>query len=428
MQSSLRLSWRPSKDNRRGLWYRIYRNGLPVARSRAPSARLFRLRCGTRYRLGVAAYDRAGNHSRRVSVRAATRACAATHVPGPAAPPPPSSGSPKPPPTPPPPGPPPSGAVFYVSTSGSDSAAGSQSSPWRTVQKALNSVPSGATVIARPGTYAENLVFNRTLTAWTTVQGEPGAVLDGTSTHTLRVNESGRFLRLKGFRILGAPIGSGGCVDLYGQDLEIVENEITACGDQGVYLEEMSKRVTIARNLIHHWAGNRTNSGQSNGIYLQGDDHLVASNIIRDPNSHPKAGFGIQVYDYACRPTVVNNTIVNVRHAGIVVGGSGSGACGSGVSNATVVGNLVYGNDQEGIRFDSTAPKSCSIHHNLAFQNGGGGFGQFGGMFCASANLVADPLFENYGVRDLRLKTGAPRSTRATPPFGRARSTASAGR
>lgn len=304
-----------------------------------------------------------------------------------------------------------------MSTSGSDANPGTQAAPWRTVQKALNSVPSGGTVVVRAGTYAENLVFNRALSARTTVRGEPGAVLDGTSTHTLRVNESGRFLRLAGFRILGAPIGSGGCVDLYGQDIEIVENEISGCGDQGVYLEEMSKRVTIARNLIHHWSGNRVSGGQSNGIYLQGDDHLVASNIIRDPNSHPKAGFGIQVYDYACRPTVVNNTIVNVRHAGIVVGGAGSGACGTGVSGATIVGNVVYGNDQEGIRFDGTAPRSCSIHHNLAFRNGADGYGQYGSMSCASNNLIADPLFEDYGARNLRLRAGSPGINASDPAF-----------
>jgi len=45
----------------------------------------------------------------------------------------------------------------YVSRSGSDSASGSQSSPWRTIQKGLLSVSAGQTLYVRGGTYTENV-------------------------------------------------------------------------------------------------------------------------------------------------------------------------------------------------------------------------------------------------------------------------------
>lgn len=58
----------------------------------------------------------------------------------------------------------PAGAKF-VSVGGSDSASGSQDAPWRTIQYAVNSTPSGGTVVIRGGTYREFIsLSNKTLT------------------------------------------------------------------------------------------------------------------------------------------------------------------------------------------------------------------------------------------------------------------------
>ena len=87
-----------------------------------------------------------------------------------------------------------------------------------------------------------------------------------------------------------APGNSGGNVDVYGHHVEISRNEVRLSQDQGVYTEEGSQHVQILNNSIR-----RNGQGvihQSHGIYLQGDDHLVAGNVI---NGHE--GFGIQVYD-----------------------------------------------------------------------------------------------------------------------------------
>lgn len=46
---------------------------------------------------------------------------------------------------------------LYVSTNGSDSAAGTQSSPWRTLRFALSQVGRGQTLYIRGGTYVENV-------------------------------------------------------------------------------------------------------------------------------------------------------------------------------------------------------------------------------------------------------------------------------
>lgn len=47
--------------------------------------------------------------------------------------------------------------TYYVSTTGSDSANGSASAPWKTIQKGITSLSAGDTLIVRGGTYSESI-------------------------------------------------------------------------------------------------------------------------------------------------------------------------------------------------------------------------------------------------------------------------------
>jgi len=54
------------------------------------------------------------------------------------------------------------GPIYYVdATTGNDADSGSSSSPWRTIQKAANTVSGGTTVIVAPGTYNERVSVTR---------------------------------------------------------------------------------------------------------------------------------------------------------------------------------------------------------------------------------------------------------------------------
>ena len=75
------------------------------------------------------------------------------------------------------------GHSFYVATNGSDANPGTQAHPWRTIQKAANSVPAGSTVDVRGGTYHERVVVR--------VSGAPGAWI------TFR-NHAGEHVRIDG--------------------------------------------------------------------------------------------------------------------------------------------------------------------------------------------------------------------------------------
>ena len=58
------------------------------------------------------------------------------------------------------------GNVYYVATNGSDDSFGSDDQPWRTIQKAANTLAPGDTVIVRAGLYQERVEIN--------VNGLPG--------------------------------------------------------------------------------------------------------------------------------------------------------------------------------------------------------------------------------------------------------------
>ncbi len=329
--------------------------------------------------------------------------------PPPPPPPPPAPPGPQPPPPPPPDDgdslpprlPASTGTTFYVATTGSDSNPGSSAQPWRTIQKALSTLAAGQRALVRAGTYAENLSMTRagTAAAPITVEAYPGEkpVVDSAGGHPLVVGSTGAYFRFRGFRLQDSPGTSGGNVDIYGHHVEVSRNEVTNGRDQGVYTAEESHHAQILGNWIHH--NGEGIAHQSHGIYLQGDDHLVANNLIHD---HPE-GFGMQVYDKGDRAIVTGNTITGAGHSGIVVGGSG------GVSGVRVHNNVFAFNSQWGISHDSSCPTSSLADHNVLFGNDYGPTRTgCAGLSYAGGNRTSDPLFVNYTARDLHLQAGSP--------------------
>lgn len=57
------------------------------------------------------------------------------------------------------------GDIFYVSLSGNDSNPGTKARPWRTIQKAADTLVAGETVYIKAGTYEEQVVPQNSGTA-----------------------------------------------------------------------------------------------------------------------------------------------------------------------------------------------------------------------------------------------------------------------
>jgi hypothetical protein len=306
--------------------------------------------------------------------------------------------------------PPSTGQTFYVATTGSDSNPGTFAQPWRTIQHALDVLQAGQRALARGGTYAESLDIARagTASAPITIENYPGErpIVNGGGQRPLEIGSTGAYLRVRGFVFENSPYNSGGNIDLYGHHLDISGNEVRNAQDQGIYSAEESHHVQILGNWIHH--NGQGVFHQSHGIYLQGDDHLVANNVIHD---HPE-GFGIQVYDRNRRSILVQNTVTGAGHSGIVVGGSG------GVDNIRVINNIFAFNAHYGISHDSTCPTASRADHNVVYGNAWGDL-QTGcsGFDFSRGNRTSDPLFANYAGRNLHVNAGSPAIDYALPEY-----------
>jgi uncharacterized protein YjdB len=393
------LNWSPSTDNVGVTGYRVFRNGTQVGAPATPTFQDGGVSPNTTYSYTVAAVDAAGNVSSQSNpVSVSTPGTGGGPI---------GSALPVRLPLS-------LGAVFYVAPNGSDANSGTLLAPWRTIQKALNTLQPGQKAFVRAGTYREALTLDRagTASAPITIEAYPGErpVIDGEHTRRPLVIESGGgYFRIKGFILDRDCCTSGGHIDVYGHHIEIVDNEMRNGRGKGVYTDEGSRFVHIIGNWIHH---NVTSGGQQDhGIYLQGTDHFVANNVIHD---HPD-GFGIQIYDSGTRMIVVSNTVTNNGHSGIVVGGSG------GVSNVTIRNNILANNNSYGVQMDSSCPTSnVVINNNVIFGNDAGAVEGGCSSVSASGNISANPLFVNPGSsssRDLRLQSGSPAINAARVDF-----------
>jgi hypothetical protein len=293
------------------------------------------------------------------------------------------------------------GTTFSVAPGGSDANPGTAAAPWRTIQKALNTLQPGQRALVRAGTYAESLRFDRagTATAPITVEGYPGErpVLTSVGGRPLEIGSRAAYFRFDGFVVEKSPFVSGGNIDVYGRNIELSDNEVRLSRDQGIYTAEGSRNVQILRNSIH--SNGQGVIHQSHGIYLQGNDHLVANNVIHD---HPH-GFGIQVYDRNSRSIITGNTVTNSGHSAIVLGGS------AGVDSILVLNNIFAFNRKFGIQHDSSCPTRSRAHHNVLYGNGSGAAEPgCAGLDYAGGNRTGDPRFRDYAARDLHLGPGSP--------------------
>ncbi|MHB8382793.1 MAG: right-handed parallel beta-helix repeat-containing protein [Candidatus Binataceae bacterium] len=160
---------------------------------------------------------------------------------------------------------------YYVALTGSDSAAGTQSAPLRTIQHSVNSLGSsgGSVCIEDAGPYAEAVTLQNSGTAgkWITIRGVGAARAEiappSSGSFAINVN-SKSYVAIEHIQTNGGEIGivsSGG-----GSHWYVNDSEIENAGGSGIQLNN-GDYVTIEGNLVHNNGATWTNDGSGVSIY-----------------------------------------------------------------------------------------------------------------------------------------------------------------
>jgi len=271
--------------------------------------------------------------------------------------------------------------VYYVASTGSDSAAGSLRAPLQTIQRAADLVEPGDTVLVRPGVYpggarVVSVTRGGTATEWVTFKSEQkwGARLDGrgTSLEAWYFGPRVGYVRVEGFEIRGLREHA---FDTYGG---------------GVH------NLVIAQNLVHDIGRNCTDTSNGrtgaslgaatqavtfDGNVWQDIGRLAPGELGCDPKTryYQNHDHGIYVAD-ANQVTIINNVFYQFARGWAIhrYWSQGGFALGLRIANNTFVGanpyrpgQIILATPTSGLKIENNifySPNSAALYfENLPF-------------------------------------------------------------
>ena len=274
--------------------------------------------------------------------------------------------------------PPSTGKAFYVSaSSGNDVNPGTLTAPWKTLQKAFNTLQPGQTAYLRGGTYGAFCTTNTfsragTLASPITVAGYPyeRAVIHG------QIRLDGSYFRLTH-----------------------VVAEGPTCGTWGATTQQGDNMILLTPGLTHHVEVSSTevyHGGWHAGISAGGDDIWILNNYVHDnggfnDSTQYNTSHGIYYHD-GTRGVVANNILEHNRAKGLSARYT--------ANHILVINNTVVGNGRSGLDItDSTHDWlfANNVVANNGNVNGGVGIntnGSIGGL----NNIEVNNIFWNNGT------------------------------
>ena len=321
-----------------------------------------------------------------------------------------------------------SGNTLYVAPNGSDSAKGTESAPLKTINKGIDKLQAGGTLIVRGGTYGESVSGGIPSGAnWggaTKIQaaaGEEVIVRPTANQGPARVFsfESGqKFIIIDGITI-DAKNAVYECVKVSSANHIRVVNCNLINAHQHAFLTSYGAGSAYNQiiNCLIHTIG--SDPQFQHAIYLAGPENVVEGCTI-----HHAASAGIQLYGeagmdrnvfrnntfYSCKRgvgiyggdanEVYNNVIYDVTDYGILIRDDFSD-----LSNNKVFNNTVYKAGETGIYYVS-GKAGNKIRNNISYESGG--IVNEGGNAELSNNFKDDPSFVDADRGNLQLKAGSP--------------------
>lgn len=278
-------------------------------------------------------------------------------------------------------------AVYVVSATGNDSNVGSAALPWKTLQKAADSVKAGDTVLVNNGTYAGFRVrTSGTSAARITFRAKikHGAKINGVGPKgdpDLISVLSASYITIDGFEVFGAPRAGIG-----------VRSWFTDDGSD--------TRDNIVQNCYSHENG-LPSGGAHDGIFTGFALNFTAQDNICDRNGE----HGIYISNSADRPTLRRNICSNNRACGIQLNAdlnTGNGTQDGLISNWLVERNILFGNGTSGgaaINLDGDINGIC--RNNLIYNNLATGIALYSidGALASRNNIIVNNTIYNPNSR-----------------------------
>jgi parallel beta-helix repeat protein len=291
----------------------------------------------------------------------------------------------------------------YVSTSGSDAAAGSSTAPYRTIAKLVSSLSAGQTGCLKGGTYGEyaNVTKGGVAGSPIVLRSAPGEL--ATLTNNVYFPSSAHDVTLSHVRLTGTSAGQAMLVQIFGSRVTLSDSDISASDRRHtcILVDGGVSDVVIQANKIHNCGVPNLNIYE-HGVYLGKTSRTkVVSNTIYANRS----GYAIHLWKNADDSLIANN-IVHGNRGGIFVGGSSNGE----VSERNVVRDNVvtWSVDRNGISsyWGSTPGSGNVLQHNCLWKNNV--LDVYVTGFTQSGAVIADPLYVNAAGLDFRLASTSP--------------------
>ncbi len=305
---------------------------------------------------------------------------------------------------------------YYVETSGNDSSPGTETQPWRTIQKAANTLIAGDTVFIKAGTYNERVIVQNSGTSnnyivFSNYQND-NVIVDGNGISwggswngLFDISDKG-YIQISGLKIKNADYGG---IWIENSDHIIIENNYTyntfssgigvwnssyvtlnnneielACndGEQECITISNSFNCEISQNNIHD-NGSGANGGEGIDVKQGSHDINVFKNIVHHLNE--RIGIYADAWDaHTYNINIYQNIVHDCGNNGMVVQSEMGGT----IEYVSFYNNIVYRNKWDGITVgsvtasdtvSSTPVRHIKIINNSLYKNGeilnGWGFG-----------------------------------------------------
>jgi parallel beta-helix repeat protein len=318
---------------------------------------------------------------------------------------------------------------YYVSPTGSDTAAGTKAAPFKTLARAAKAATAaGTTVWVAPGTYAGGIKTTANGTAagriyWvSTTKWGAKIVPPSSSSNNNAWDNRGNYVSIIGFDVDGTNSGSGTkwTHGIYtGGSYGMIQNNhihhiarsvaCTSAGGSAIGVDSYYHGVKsdIVSNVVN-------DIGPAGCTYVQGI-YVSTSGTIKNNLVYRVGAVGIHLWHDATDVVITNNTVTS-SNFGMVVGGGDFYYTSAGANNVYVANNIIYDN-KYGISEQGKTGTGNKYVNNLVFQNPTYNISLRNGLK-ATGTISSNPLFKAYSrtaaAPDYHLTTSSPAIGRGT--------------